>query len=930
MSPQIIVMSHSGPTRLRERTIRALHRLGYPEPIVVNGNEFDRLLQESCVHQVPPGPIWLLSEGAWCVHQTVTEPPPSATGRALVALGRTMIPGGIGEFVGDARPPLRMTADWMRRSQLFRGSLQDAFSDGETPIPDSLWFDAGAADLFRARLQGGSGGLDAVRWLLTEPSIRRVHWPTLDVCMDSRLRVSQIITSLQRGGAERVAIDLHQGLLQRPDVAPALISLAPPARAAFAPPQNSCVFSLQSHRAERLNLCTDLVVRAGMDVLHTHLLGGPELVALQTCGIPHLTTVHNARRGWPHGLEEAGDTAADLFVACSIAVEKDLRSGGIRVPVRTVWNGIEWPASGLSALERTAARHRVGELYGIDPNAGLILSVANIRPQKRLERLASILARVQAVMQKHLPSKGVHLLHLGEPSSQSAAAAEAVDHLRREIQTSGVASTFHLAGSVASVGDFLAAADLLISVSDYEGLSLAHLEALSLGVPVVATSAGGTSEIGDETMGLKLVPGEASDELIAAEVAARIRDRPGFQRMTASHGFSLQTMWNRYLMFYQQLTEVPRTRRRHGMLLVINNLSVGGAQSSARRLLVSLQRRGYCVRAAVLQEDRDVPTPGRLDLESHGIPVIVLPKPGSASPEQAMECLVRETACHPPEVILLWNVMPGFKVRIVDRFLHTRVFDVSPGEMNFESLERFFERPVPGLPYRSLADYGAKLSGSVVKFAGEIPRAAATLNIPVHVIRNGIDVPDAMVQPQVRNIFVLGTAARVNPQKKIEDLLAAFRRALPDLPPCVLRIAGGVELGCEAYFAALQRQAEGLPVEWAGEIQVIRSFLQELDLFVMISHPAGCPNASLEAMSTGLPVIATDFGGMSEQIQDNVNGRLVPDGDVAAFASAMIELANDPQRRSMLGRAAKHSVCAEFSMTRMTDSYLQLTGLTLR
>ncbi len=52
-----------------------------------------------------------------------------------------------------------------------------------------------------------------------------------------------------------------------------------------------------------------------------------------------------------------------------------------------------------------------------------------------------------------------------------------------------------------------------------------------------------------------------------------------------------------------------------------------------------------------------------------------------------------------------------------------------------------------------------------------------------------------------------------------------------------------------------------------------------LDVFVMISHPAGCPNASLEAMSAGLPIIATDYGGASEQVDATI-GELVPDGDV--------------------------------------------------
>ena len=57
----------------------------------------------------------------------------------------------------------------------------------------------------------------------------------------------------------------------------------------------------------------------------------------------------------------------------------------------------------------------------------------------------------------------------------------------------------------------------------------------------------------------------------------------------------------------------------------------------------------------------------------------------------------------------------------------------------------------------------------------------------------------------------------------------------------------------------------------------------------MISEPAGCPNASLEALAAGVPVVATDVGGASEQIVDGVTGRLVARRDAAALAEAIVE-----------------------------------------
>jgi len=102
------------------------------------------------------------------------------------------------------------------------------------------------------------------------------------------------------------------------------------------------------------------------------------------------------------------------------------------------------------------------------------------------------------------------------------------------------------------------------------------------------------------------------------------------------------------------------------------------------------------------------------------------------------------------------------------------------------------------------------------------------------------------------------------------------------------------------------------------------AFLDSLDLFLMISEPAGCPNASLEAMAAGLPVIATDAGGASEQIRDGVNGRLVPARDSRRFADALVSLGNDPERRVAFGLAGRERVEKQFSLDRMVSDYLRV------
>jgi glycosyltransferase involved in cell wall biosynthesis len=325
----------------------------------------------------------------------------------------------------------------------------------------------------------------------------------------------------------------------------------------------------------------------------------------------------------------------------------------------------------------------------------------------------------------------------------------------------------------------------------------------------------------------------------------------------------------------------------------------------------------------VLQEEPDSPTPGRQALMAAGVPVLALAPAGSLDAADNVACLLGHADDDPPAAVLLWNVLPEYRVLIADGLLDVPLFDVSPGAMSYNSLDRYFERPRPGLPYRNASEYGARLSGAIVKYQAEAARAARTLGCRVHVIPNGVPLngkPRRLPGPRL----VIGTSARINPQKRLDLLIEAVRCAHPSLPPYVLRVAGGIERGCDDHAAELRQRAEGLSVEWLGALDDVTDFLCDLDLFVLVAEPAGCPNASLEAMAAGLPVVATDVGGMSEQVLEGETGRLVGREDAEGLAAALVEAARDPDRRSAWGEAGQRRVAERFSLERMVEHYRQV------
>jgi glycosyltransferase involved in cell wall biosynthesis len=512
---------------------------------------------------------------------------------------------------------------------------------------------------------------------------------------------------------------------------------------------------------------------------------------------------------------------------------------------------------------------------------------------------------------------------------------EASRKLDETIDALGLKDTCHRVGSVAKVEEILAAADVLVSVSEFEGLSLAHLESLASGLPVIATDVGGNREIAAWVPAMQVLDANCDDRGIATAVLGILgcRDRAQSESAVELHrSFETYTMGRGYHRMVRGVLGKVSRGKPEGLWLVTNNFSVGGAQSSARRLLEALHERGRRVRVSVLEENPEDPTPGTQALRSKGIPVLPVPRPEagreySMGVQNGVQKLLDAIDRDPPEALVFWNTIPVYKLLLADGLIGVPIFDVSPGEMNLASLETCLATGVVGLPYRSTLEYGARLRGAVVKYRGEQPVAERAFGVgcPIAVIPNGVPMGGVQAAHAPRELLRIGTSTRLNPHKRVEDLFEALRKIEPGILTKVeLWIAGGVDGSWESYAEELRVASQGLPVRSLGNVTAIDTFLRDLDIFVMISEPAGCPNAILEAMSVGVPVIATDVGGAGEMVLHGECGLIVPPRSPDAMASAIAELFLSPEKRARYGASARARALSTYSVDRMADDYERL------
>lgn len=288
-----------------------------------------------------------------------------------------------------------------------------------------------------------------------------------------------------------------------------------------------------------------------------------------------------------------------------------------------------------------------------------------------------------------------------------------------------------------------------------------------------------------------------------------------------------------------------------------------------------------------------------------------------------------------PKPISLWTAL-----RVCRRPPANRPFAIWHVRRNIEMLAGLFGRDILRLPIRLVFTSAAKRRHSYIPRAlisridAVIATTTAAAQLVPHVaavVPHGVDV-DRFVPPQDRQQawgesgfpgrFGIGIVGRVRPEKGTDLFVDAMLQVLPQRPEFTAIIIGRATPGDAAFERGLKAkiQAANLTnrILFIGEIPAdqMPAMMKCLSLLVAPPRYEGFGMTPLEAMASGVAVVASDTGAFADMIVEGKTGHVVPVGDSESLIQAILAITKDPQQLAVMGQAARQHVIDHFALAR--------------
>ena len=326
------------------------------------------------------------------------------------------------------------------------------------------------------------------------------------------------------------------------------------------------------------------------------------------------------------------------------------------------------------------------------------------------------------------------------------------------------------------------------------------------------------------------------------------------------------------------------------LVVLLQDLEFGGTQRYAVQLLNGLDRAWFAPEVWVLRGGDDLAAAMR----GAGVEIVRLSE-GKAVGPLAIVRLAARLWQERPALLYTLTVVPNVWGRLFAGLMRIPVVS------GYRSL-------APRQHERLLHRFSARIIANAAILKDRMTQRLGVESGRVAVIANGVDAGHFSPDEAARSADPLVVSvARLVAEKDIDTLLEAFRLTRAEVPSARLDIVGN----------GPHRIAPAPNVRVLSGTEDIRAHLRRAWVFALSSRSEASPNAILEAMACGLPVVATRVGGIPELVEDGKTGLLVPPRDPAALSAALTALLRDRPRRTMLGQAGRQRAAGEFGVARM-------------
>jgi glycosyltransferase involved in cell wall biosynthesis len=367
------------------------------------------------------------------------------------------------------------------------------------------------------------------------------------------------------------------------------------------------------------------------------------------------------------------------------------------------------------------------------------------------------------------------------------------------------------------------------------------------------------------------------------------------------------------------------------VLFIIDSFEQGGSERQALQLLTQLHRSGQCrVHLACLQDRGSL----RAEAEQLGIGEILEYPLTSFYDLNFLKQLRRLT-----------QFIKENKIEVVHTHcFYTNIFGMTGaflagvrGRVTSKGETDGFRTPLQKRAERVAFRLAHRVIANCLVVQNQLIREGVN---PKQIIQhyNGLDLERLKVSPDLRREDALASfGLRATPARRFVSIVANLHNPVKD-HPMFLRAAarvmkevpdaGFVIAGEGGLMNGLQELAQQLGIErdvfFIGRCENVGRLLFASDIGVLSSKAEGFANAILEYLAAGLPVVATDVGGVREAVVEGETGYVVASGDDVKMAEGIVRLLKNPERARAMGELGRERVAAKFSCDRHLQNTLEL------